>query len=71
MLLYGVVRGELNKERNVVEVKIGPEHAGRMDSETITHVDPITKETGAQLDGSGKPKIEITKSSGSSSSSVQ
>ena len=72
MMMHGIVRGELNKERNVVEVKIGEEHGGRMDSDTMTHVDPITKETGDQLDESGKPKIEVTKScGGSSSSSVQ
>jgi len=74
MLLHGIVRGELNEERNVVEVKIGPEHERRMDTETMTHIDPITKETGGQLDGSsGKPKIEVTKSSsnGSGSSTVQ
>lgn len=66
MLLHGIVRGELNPERNVVEVKIGPEHESRMDTETLTHMDPITAETGDQLDGkTGKPKIEVTKSSGS------
>ncbi|KAL3802850.1 hypothetical protein HJC23_007627 [Cyclotella cryptica] len=64
MLLHGIVRGELNRERNVVEVKIGPEHETRMDNETMTHLDPITSETGKQMDGSGKPKIEITKTSG-------
>ncbi|KAL3794045.1 hypothetical protein HJC23_008933 [Cyclotella cryptica] len=26
MLLHGIVRGEFNRERNVLEVKIGPEH---------------------------------------------
>mmetsp|Transcript_25649 Transcript_25649/g.61650 ORF Transcript_25649/g.61650 Transcript_25649/m.61650 type:complete len:139 (+) Transcript_25649:62-478(+) len=67
MLLHGIVRGELNKERNVVEVKIGPEHGARMDGETMTHVDPITAETGEKMDGS-TPKIEITKSVGSKSS---
>lgn len=64
MMLHGIVRGELNKERNTVEVKIGPEHETRMDEETITHMDPITKETGDLIGGDGKPKIEITKSSG-------
>lgn len=63
MLLHGIVRGELNAERNVVEVKIGPEHESRMDSETMTHLDPITKDTGDKI-GDGKPNIEITKSSG-------
>lgn len=69
MLLHGIVRGELNTERNVVEVKIDPEHESRMDSETLTHVDPITAETGKQMDGDGTPKVEITKSSGSDSKS--
>ncbi|KAL7527115.1 hypothetical protein ACHAXR_006972 [Thalassiosira sp. AJA248-18] len=68
MLLHGIVRGELNTERNVVEVKIGEEHGGRMDGETMTHVDPITSETGSMMDDGGKPKIEVTKSSGSGSS---
>ncbi|KAL9191389.1 hypothetical protein ACHAXT_001095 [Thalassiosira profunda] len=69
MLLHGIVRGELNEERNVVEVKIGPEHESRMDEDTMTHVDPITAETGGKMEQgqSGKPKIEITKSGGSSS----
>ena len=31
MMLHGIVRGELNQERNVVEVKISPEHEARMD----------------------------------------
>eukprot|EP00584_Thalassiosira_punctigera_P023867 CAMPEP_0172553816 /NCGR_PEP_ID=MMETSP1067-20121228/51837_1 /TAXON_ID=265564 ORGANISM="Thalassiosira punctigera, Strain Tpunct2005C2" /NCGR_SAMPLE_ID=MMETSP1067 /ASSEMBLY_ACC=CAM_ASM_000444 /LENGTH=136 /DNA_ID=CAMNT_0013342053 /DNA_START=235 /DNA_END=645 /DNA_ORIENTATION=+ len=66
MMLHGIVRGELNKERNVVEVKIGPEHEARMDEGTMTHVDPITSETGDRIggDGGSQPKIEITKSSG-------
>ncbi len=70
MLLHGIVRGELNAERNVVEVKIGPEHEAKMDEETLTHMDPITAETGDTLDGAagGKPKIEITKGGGSNSS---
>mmetsp|Transcript_23333 Transcript_23333/g.39826 ORF Transcript_23333/g.39826 Transcript_23333/m.39826 type:complete len:138 (-) Transcript_23333:261-674(-) len=64
MLLHGIVRGELNQDRNVVEVKIGPEHESRMDTETMTHIDPITAETGGKIDGnSAKPKIEITKTS--------
>ncbi|KAL7553369.1 hypothetical protein ACHAWF_016653 [Thalassiosira exigua] len=72
MLLHGIVRGELNKERNVVEVKIGPEHERRMDESTLTHVDPITSETGERMDasssgGGGKPTVEITKGGGSSS----
>ncbi|KAL7477818.1 hypothetical protein ACHAW6_003618 [Cyclotella cf. meneghiniana] len=66
MLLHGIVRGELNRERNVVEVKIGPEHETRMDSETMTHLAPITAETEKHIiDGCRKPKIEITKASGS------
>mmetsp|Transcript_27033 Transcript_27033/g.43949 ORF Transcript_27033/g.43949 Transcript_27033/m.43949 type:complete len:140 (-) Transcript_27033:128-547(-) len=71
MMLHGIVRGELNKDRNVVEVKIGPEHEGRMDGDTMTHVDPITKETGDQIGGDGTPKIEITKSHGGGSASNQ
>lgn len=64
MLLHGIVRGELNQDRNVVEVKIGPEHESRMDTETMTHIDPITPETAEKIDGkSSKPKIEITKTS--------
>ena len=63
MMLHGIVRGELNPERNVVEVKISPEHEANMDNETMTHVDPITSETGQNLDG--KPKIEVIKSSNS------
>jgi hypothetical protein len=71
MLLHQIVRGELNEERNVVEVKIGPEHEGRMDSETMTHIDPITNEMGSSstLSSPSKPKIEITKSSAGSTSS--
>lgn len=61
MLLHGIVRGELNSERNVVEIKIGPGHEARMDSGTLTHVDAITAETGDAMDGKGKPKISITK----------
>ena len=64
MMLHGIVRGELNPERNVVEVKISPEHEANMDNETMTHVDPITSETG-QNDTTGKPKIEVIKSSNS------
>jgi len=72
MLLHGIVRGELNQDRNVVEVKINPEHESRMDTETMTHIDPITSETGAKLDESNdaKPRIEITKTSGSDSSAA-
>ena len=66
MLLHGIVRGEMNQERNVVEYKIAPEQEKMMDPETMTHMDPITKETGDQLDANGKSKIEITTSSGNS-----
>ena len=45
MLLNGIVRGELNTEKNTYEVKVKKEHAQNMDSETITHMDPITAET--------------------------
>jgi complex III assembly factor LYRM7 len=70
MLLHGIVRGELNTERNVVEVKIRPEHEARMDEKTMTHVDAITTETGAAMmeDGKGgKMKVEITKTDGADS----
>lgn len=67
MLLHGIVRGELNKDRNVVEVKLSPEHESRMDTETMTHLDPITSDTGKQIDGKGKPVIEVTKSNGEKS----
>ena len=63
MLLHGIVRGELNTERNVVEVKIRPEHEARMDGETMTHVNAITAETGAVMEDAkgGKMTVEITK----------
>jgi len=65
MMLHGIGRGELNRERNVVEVKIGEEHESRMDNETLTHMEPITKETGRRLDGKTVvPNVEVTKSSG-------
>ena len=62
MLLHGIVRGELNEERGVVEVKLSPEHESRMDTETMTHLDPITSDMKG-IDGKGKPVIEITKNS--------
>lgn len=66
MLLHGIVQGQLNEEKNVVEVKLGPEHESRMDSETMTHLDPITSETGKEMYGRGsKPVVEVTKRSGS------
>ena len=58
MLLHGIVRGELNKEKNTYEVKIKKEHAESMDSQTITHVDPITSET--SLNESGKEDVVVT-----------
>lgn len=58
MLLHGIVRGELNRERNTYEVKIKKEHAESMDRETITHVDPITAET--SVNESGKPDVVVT-----------
>ena len=61
MLRHGIVQGELNKERNVVEVKIQPEHEIRMDPDSITHLDPITSETGDRMDPSGKPEVEVTR----------
>lgn len=60
MLVHGIVRGELNQSSGNYEVKIKPEHAERMDSETMTHIDPITAETG---ESNGKPEITVTKSS--------
>ena len=66
MMLTGIVQGELNEERNVVEVKISPEHDAKIDGDSLTHLDAITSETGDKMDSSGKPKIEVTKSSGSS-----
>lgn len=64
MLLNGIVRGELNKEKNAYEVKIKKEHAESMDSETITHIDPITSETSANE--SAKPNVVITSTNNSS-----
>ena len=61
MLLHGIVKGEYNAQRNVVEVKIRPDQEMRMDSETLTHVDPITAETMTAT--TTMPKIEMTKSS--------
>ncbi|KAL3762129.1 hypothetical protein ACHAWU_001580 [Discostella pseudostelligera] len=68
MLLHGIVRGEYNADRNVVEVKIRPEQEIRMDSETLTHVDPITAETTTTAT---TPKIEITKSTSQSNPRTQ
>lgn len=71
MLLHGIVRGELNADRNVVEVKLSPEHESRMDTETMTHLDPITSDTGKEIDGGGKggkPVIEVTRSGDGKSS---
>eukprot|EP00553_Chaetoceros_curvisetus_P002241 CAMPEP_0204630058 /NCGR_PEP_ID=MMETSP0717-20131115/19487_1 /ASSEMBLY_ACC=CAM_ASM_000666 /TAXON_ID=230516 /ORGANISM="Chaetoceros curvisetus" /LENGTH=72 /DNA_ID=CAMNT_0051647175 /DNA_START=214 /DNA_END=432 /DNA_ORIENTATION=- len=65
MILHGIVRGELNEEKNVYEVKIKPEHAEAMDSDTITHMDPITSET--SLNESGKPDVVVTSTSGKNS----
>ncbi len=69
MLLHGIVRGEFNADRNVVEVKITPEHEARMDGNTMTHVDPITAETGdAMIDGR-RPRIEVTRGGGAGAGS--
>ncbi|KAL7466678.1 hypothetical protein ACHAXS_006967 [Conticribra weissflogii] len=66
-MLHGTVRGVLNQERYFVEVKIGEEHESRMDSETLTHMEPITRETGRRMEGKTiVPNVEITKSSGKS-----
>jgi complex III assembly factor LYRM7 len=64
MLLHGIVRGELNPDRNVVEVKIGTNHEARMDGNTMTHVDPITAETGDAMTDGRRPRIEVTKGGG-------
>lgn len=61
MLLHGIVRGELNQEKNTYEVKIKKEHAESMDTETITHLDPITSETA--VDESGNPEVVVTSTS--------
>mmetsp|Transcript_6585 Transcript_6585/g.9661 ORF Transcript_6585/g.9661 Transcript_6585/m.9661 type:complete len:136 (+) Transcript_6585:69-476(+) len=58
MLLHGIIRGELNEERNTYEVKIEKEHAEAMDTETITHMDPITAETSSN--NSEKPDVIVT-----------
>jgi len=60
MLLHGIVRGELNQEKNAYEIKIKKEHAASMDGETITHIDPITAET--SLNESNKPSVVVTSS---------
>jgi hypothetical protein len=62
MLLNGIVRGELNRERNTYEVKIKKEHAANMEEETITHIDPITAETSNNK--SSHPNVVVTSSSG-------
>lgn len=66
MLLHGIVRGELNQDKNAYEVKIKKEHADSMDSETITHVDPITAETSLNED-TGNPDVVVTSTSGKGS----
>jgi hypothetical protein len=66
MLLNGIVRGELNKEKNVYEVKIKKEHAANMDKETITHIDPITAET--SNNESSHPNVVVTSTSGKKNS---
>jgi hypothetical protein len=62
MLLNGIVRGELNREKNTYEVKIKKEHAANMDKETITHIDPITSET--SNNESPRPNVVVTSTSG-------
>jgi complex III assembly factor LYRM7 len=64
MLLHGIVRGELNRERNTYEIKIKKEHAESMDKETITHMDPITAET--SCNESEKPDVVVVTASKSS-----
>ena len=63
MLLHGIVRGELNEEKNAYEVKIKKEHAQSMDTETITHIDPITAETSSN--NSKKPDVVVTSTNSS------
>lgn len=65
MLLHGIVRGELNKEKNTYEVKIKRGHAANMDSNTITHLDPITAET--INNETSRPNVVVTSTSGKSS----
>lgn len=65
MLLNGIVRGELNKEKNTYEVKIKKGHAANMDSNSITHLDPITAET--STNASSRPYVVVTSTSGKSS----
>lgn len=65
MLLNGIVRGELNKEKNTYEVKIKKGHAANMDSNSITHLDPITAET--STNASSRPNVVVTSTSGKSS----
>jgi hypothetical protein len=60
--LNGIVRGELNREKNTYEVKIKKEHAANMDKETITHIDPITSET--SNNESPRPNVVVTSTSG-------
>mmetsp|Transcript_9254 Transcript_9254/g.13847 ORF Transcript_9254/g.13847 Transcript_9254/m.13847 type:complete len:138 (-) Transcript_9254:342-755(-) len=64
MILNGIVRGELNEDKNSYEVKIKPQHAESMDGESITHMDPITSETSLN-ESSGKPDVVVTSSSSS------
>jgi complex III assembly factor LYRM7 len=64
MLLHGIVRGELNRERNTYEIKIKKEHAESMDKETITHMDPITAET--SCNESEKPDMVVVTATKSS-----
>lgn len=66
MLLHGIVRGELNQDKNAYEVKIKKEHVDSMDSETITHVDPITAETSLNEE-TGNPDVVVTSTSGKGS----
>lgn len=58
MLLNGIVRGELNRERNTYEVKVKKEHTENMESGTPNQMDPITKET--SLNESGNNDVVVT-----------
>jgi len=64
MMLHGIIQGELNPNSGNYEVKIKPEHASGMDTETITHLDPISAETGDMMKDDGTPKVVVTSTKG-------
>lgn len=61
MLLHGIVRGELNESSGNYEVKLKDSHADAGGEGSITNVEPITAETGAEA--SAPPKVEVTRCS--------